>query len=93
MDGDVASTDRKKCRLCGACVEVCYSEAREIAGREVTAAQMMAEIERDIPFYDESGGGVTISGGEPLLQRDFLLALLQSCKEKEIHTAVDTCGS
>jgi len=55
-------------------------------------AQVMTEIERDIPFYDESGGGVTFSGGEPLFQLDFLLALLRACREKEIHTAVDTCG-
>ena len=92
MDGDVASTDREKCAVCGACVEVCYAEAREVAGREVTVAQTMGEIERDIPFFDESGGGVTFSGGEPLLQPAFLLALLRACREKEIHTAVDTCG-
>ena len=91
-DGDVVSTDGEMCTLCGDCVEVCYAEAREIAGREMTVAQVMAEIERDIPFYDESGGGVTFSGGEPLVQWDFLLALLRACKEKEIHTAVDTCG-
>lgn len=93
MDGDLVYTDKEKCALCGDCVEVCYAEAREIAGREVTATQVMAEIERDIAFYEESGGGVTFSGGEPLLQQDFLLALLHACKEKEIHTAVDTCGS
>jgi pyruvate formate lyase activating enzyme len=58
----------------------------------MTVAQVMAEIEQDIPFYDESGGGVTFSGGEPLLQRDFLFALLRACVEEEIHTAVDTCG-
>ena len=91
-DGDVISTDGEKCTLCGDCVEVCYAEAREVVGQEMTVAQVMAEIERDIAFYDESGGGVTFSGGEPLLQRDVLLALLQACKEKEIHTAVDTCG-
>jgi pyruvate formate lyase activating enzyme len=91
-DGDVPVTDRDKCSLCGACVEACYAEAREIAGREVTVAQVMAEIERDIPFYDRSGGGVTISGGEPLLQKDFLLVLLRSCRQAEIHTALDTCG-
>jgi len=91
-DSDVVSTDREKCVLCGACVEACYAEAREIVGREVTVAQVMAEIERDIAFYDESGGGVTFSGGEPLLQPGFLLALLRACKEKEIHTALDTCG-
>ena len=91
-DGDVVSTDGENCTLCGDCVEVCYAEAREIAGREITVAQVMTEIERDIPFYDESGGGVTFSGGEPLFQLGFLLALLRACKEKEIHTAVDTCG-
>jgi pyruvate formate lyase activating enzyme len=91
-DGDVIVTDREKCVLSGACVEVCYAQAREIVGREMTVAQVMAEIERDIAFYDQSGGGVTFSGGEPLFQRDFLLALLRACKEKEIHTALDTCG-
>jgi pyruvate formate lyase activating enzyme len=91
-DGDVVSTAGERCTLCGDCVQVCYAEAREIAGQEMTVAQVMTEIERDIPFYDESGGGVTFSGGEPLFQLDFLLALLQACKEKEIHTAVDTCG-
>ena len=91
-DGDVVSTDEENCTLCGDCVEVCYAEAREIAGREMPVAQVITEIERDIPFYDESGGGVTFSGGEPLFQLDFLLALLRACREKEIHTAVDTCG-
>jgi len=91
-DGDVVSTDMEECVLCGACVEVCYAEAREIVGREMAVVQVMAEIERDVAFYDESGGGVTFSGGEPLLQRDFLLALLRACRKEEIHTAVDTCG-
>jgi pyruvate formate lyase activating enzyme len=90
--GDMIYTDARKCTLCGACVEVCYSEAREMVGRQVTVAQVMAEIERDIPFYRESSGGVTFSGGEPLMQKDFVLALLQACKEKGLHTAVDTCG-
>jgi len=61
-------------------------------GREMTAEQIVEEIERDTAFYDESGGGVTFSGGEPLLQSDFLLASLRACKQKGIHTAVDTCG-
>jgi pyruvate formate lyase activating enzyme len=84
--------DREKCTRCGACVEVCHAEARRIVGQEMTVAQVIAEIERDIPFYDESGGGATFSGGEPLMQQDFLLALLRACREREIHTAVDTCG-
>ena len=91
-DGDAVLTDATKCVRCGACVEACYAEARQIVGREVTVAQVAAEIERDVPFYDESGGGVTFSGGEPLLQWDFLLELLRACKARGIHTAVDTCG-
>lgn len=90
--GGVPSTDRERCILCGDCVTACYAEAREIAGREMTVAQVMAEVERDVVFYDESGGGVTMSGGEPLFQPDFLLAVLRACKEREIHTALDTCG-
>jgi pyruvate formate lyase activating enzyme len=89
---DLAFTDMERCTLCGACVEACHSEAREIVGREMTVAQVMTEIEKDIAFYEESGGGVTFSGGEPLQQRDFLLALLKGCKERGIHTAVDTSG-
>ncbi|OIO88708.1 MAG: glycyl-radical enzyme activating protein [Anaerolineae bacterium CG2_30_58_95] len=91
-NGQVPLTDREKCEQCGACAEVCYAEARQVVGREMTVAQVVAEIERDIPFYDETGGGVTLSGGEPLAQRDFALALLKACKEREIHTALDTCG-
>jgi pyruvate formate lyase activating enzyme len=91
-NGNLAATDREKCTLCGDCVEACYAEAREIVGREMTVAQVMSEIEKDLAFYDQSGGGVTFSGGEPLAQSGFLRALLQACQEKEIHTAVDTCG-
>jgi pyruvate formate lyase activating enzyme len=58
----------------------------------MTVEQVMAEIAADTAFYDESRGGVTFSGGEPLLQRDFLLALLRACKARELHTAVDTSG-
>jgi pyruvate formate lyase activating enzyme len=90
--GDLILTDDIKCTLCGACVEVCYAEAREIVGREMTVPQAMAEIERDVAFYDQSGGGVTFSGGEPLMQPEFLLALLQACKQAELHTTLDTCG-
>jgi pyruvate formate lyase activating enzyme len=85
-------TDRDRCVLCGECVQACPFEAREITGREVTVGDVMADVEKDIVFYDESGGGVTVSGGEPLLQPHFLAMLLDACKEKEIHTAVDTTG-
>ena len=85
-------TDVDRCIRCGACAEACYAEARELVGREMTVGEVMVEIEGDIAFYDESGGGVTFSGGEPLVQPDFLRDLLQACQEQEIHTTVDTCG-
>jgi pyruvate formate lyase activating enzyme len=92
-NGSGVLTDRDLCIECGECTAYCAGEAREIVGREMSAAEVVAEIKRDLPFYDESGGGVTFSGGEPLLQTDFLLALLRACKELELHTAVDTCGA
>jgi pyruvate formate lyase activating enzyme len=89
---DLIVTDDTLCLVCGDCAQVCQTEARQIIGRQVTVAQVMAEIEKDVIFYDQSGGGVTFSGGEPLMQPDFLYALLASCEEKEIHTVVDTSG-
>ena len=83
-------TDLDKCVLCGECVTACVFGARESIGREISTTEIMAEIEKDIIFYDQSQGGVTFSGGEPLMQADFLLALLTQCRAKEIHTAVDT---
>ncbi len=91
-DGNRVITDAGKCTLSWACVETCYAEARQIAGHEMTVAQVMSEIKSDVAFYDQSGGGVTFSGGEPLLQSEYLLALLLACRELEIHTVLDTCG-
>jgi pyruvate formate lyase activating enzyme len=85
-------TDDSRCILCGVCVDECHAGAREIAGREMTVAQVMAEVERDVAFYDESGGGVTFSGGEPLAQTEFLMGLLRASRDRAIHTALDTCG-
>ena len=85
-------TDPEKCLRCGSCTEVCLAEACEMAGRELTVNQVMAEIEKDTAFYDESFGGVTFSGGEPLAQPDFLFALLKACGDRQIHTALDTSG-
>ena len=90
--GGVLITDRSKCNLCDICVETCTAEARVIVGREMTVAEVMAEIVKDTIFYDESSGGVTFSGGEALMQPNFLLELLRACKEKGIHTTVDTSG-
>jgi len=71
-------------------VDTCTANAREIIGRQVSVNEVLAEIEKDIIFYDQSGGGATFSGGEPLMQADFLCALLLMCRARDIHTAVDT---
>lgn len=92
LSDDLIVTDDALCRVCGDCTKVCQTEARQIIGRQVTVAEVMAEIEKDVIFYDQSGGGVTFSGGEPLMQPDFMYALLASCEEREIHTVVDTSG-
>jgi len=84
------ATDAEKCVLCGACTTECLTGAREIIGQQMTVTGVMAEIRKDVIFYDESGGGATFSGGEPLMQPDFLLALLNQCRAEDIHTAVDT---
>jgi pyruvate formate lyase activating enzyme len=85
-------TNWETCDDCGKCAEVCYAGAREMVGSIVTVSQLMVEIERDIPFFDQSGGGVTFTGGEPMFQREFLLESLLACKEQDIHTIVDTSG-
>lgn len=92
LDGAAVSVDRNRCTRCGACAEACPSQALELVGRLMTVDQVMSEVSRDVPFYDESGGGATFSGGEPLSQPEFLAALLRACKRNGIHTTVDTCG-
>jgi pyruvate formate lyase activating enzyme len=85
-------TERFLCEHCGSCVTVCPAEAREIAGTYESVESVMKVIKKDILFYDESGGGVTFSGGEPLMQADFLLQLLQACGANDIHRVIDTTG-
>jgi pyruvate formate lyase activating enzyme len=80
------------CTACGACAAACPAGARRVAGRETTVAEVMAEVLRDRVFYDESGGGITLSGGEPLAQPAFLEALLLACRKASVRAAVDTCG-
>jgi pyruvate formate lyase activating enzyme len=84
--------DVERCDLCGCCVEACYSGALEQVGRLITVDELFSIIEEDRPFYEESGGGVTLSGGEPLAQPAFTQALLRRCQEEYIHTAIETCG-
>ena len=88
----VLQIDDKKCTVCSACSDACPSQALVLLGKEMSVTQVVKEIEKDILFYDESNGGVTISGGEPLMQPDFLYTLLKVCKAHNIHTAVDTSG-
>jgi pyruvate formate lyase activating enzyme len=85
-------TDPAACRACGACAEACPAEARRLIGRRVRVDELLAQLERDRPYYDESGGGVTFSGGEPLQQWRFLLEILTACGARGLHRAVDTTG-
>lgn len=81
-----------QCTLCGACVDACPTGARQMIGRAMTVAEVMDEAVKDRIFYEDSGGGVTLSGGEPLLQPQFLLALLEALRAAGIHAALDTTG-
>lgn len=84
---------REECRLCGACLAECFSDALVLSGREYTVDEAMAEIQKDQAYYGASGGGVTFSGGEPLLQPAFLADVLTECRQLGIHCAVDTAGN
>lgn len=85
-------SDIKSCTACGLCVKLCPSNAREIAGYSACTEYVMDEIRKDLIFYEESGGGVTFSGGEPLMQYKFLSELLCMCRQEGIDTALDTSG-
>lgn len=91
-DGEAVVTNRVHCWECGTCVEACAAEARQVVGRELSVEQVMEAIERDRPFYEQSGGGVTFTGGEPLAQPRFLQRLLSACRAGGIHATVDTSG-
>lgn len=84
--------DRERCNGCGLCAQACPADALQLTGRRVTVRDTVGRLCQDTAFYEDSGGGVTCSGGEPLLQPRFLQALLTACREKKLHTAVDTCG-
>jgi pyruvate formate lyase activating enzyme len=86
------SIDRKKCDGCGKCTETCYGDALELCGKYMKIEDVMAEIRRDIPFYKNSNGGVTASGGEPLAQANFVTNLFRRVHEEGMHTALDTSG-
>lgn len=84
--------NRESCINCGSCTKKCYPNALFLSGTKYTVEEVIEKVKGDIPFYQNSNGGVTISGGEALSQPDFTLALLKELKALGIHTAVDTCG-
>ncbi|HET91798.1 MAG TPA: glycyl-radical enzyme activating protein [Chloroflexi bacterium] len=84
---------RQRCTACGACAEACPSGALEIIGQEWTVEELLTETAKDVVFYETSGGGVTLSGGEPMQQADFITALARQCREAGISVALDTCGA
>jgi glycyl-radical enzyme activating protein len=83
---------RALCQLCGLCVDACLYEALKLAGRPTSVEAVLAEVRKDISYYQKSGGGITLTGGEPMLQLDFTLALLQAAHREGIHTCQETCG-
>ncbi|PTN05955.1 glycyl-radical enzyme activating protein [Mangrovibacterium marinum] len=87
---DGIKTDVERCTLCGKCAEVCPTKAIEMSGREYTTPELMRIIERETVFFDQSDGGVTFSGGEPLMHHRKLIELLDRCGERDIHRVVDT---
>ena len=84
--------DRSFCIRCGRCAEKCYAGANTLVGREMTVEEVLADVMKDLPFYENSGGGMTLSGGEPMYQMEFTAALLAEAKGKGLHTCLETCG-
>ena len=92
MDGERHVLDRGQCQACGSCTKECYAGGLELVGKRTTVGAVLDEVLRDLPFYQNSGGGITLSGGEPLRQPAFTAALLGAAKAAGLHTAVETCG-
>jgi pyruvate formate lyase activating enzyme len=84
--------DLARCRRCGQCAEACLAGARQRVGRWMTVEEVLGEVSKDRVFFDESGGGVTVSGGEPLMQPAFVLAFLAACRRGGLRTVLETCG-
>jgi len=92
LEGEDHTIAREHCQLCGTCAEHCYADAIEMIGREASVEEVLEDVLRDKPFYETSGGGMTISGGEPLMQIDFTEALLGAAKAEELHCCIETSG-
>jgi pyruvate formate lyase activating enzyme len=89
--GSIISIDRVLCSISGDCVNVCPTGAIQFTGYKMSITDIISEIEKDILYYSKSGGGVTLTGGEPLYQPDFSLEILKECTENNIHTAIESC--
>ncbi|WP_300458144.1 glycyl-radical enzyme activating protein [Desulfobacula sp.] len=89
---DKSTTDRTRCEGSGKCAAACPQEARLLMGEHVTAGEIFERVNADAIFYENSGGGITISGGDPVGQPDFTAGILKLCHQAGIHTAIDTCG-
>ena len=85
-------TDRSRCQACGSCVDICLLNARQIAGQPFSANDTLTQLLADQVFYEQSGGGVTFSGGEPVTHIDVLEPLAAECKRRGLHVCIDTCG-
>ena len=92
IENGTLKIDREKCIKCGKCVSACLNDANEIIGKEMTSSEVFDEVMKDKMFYDTSGGGLTISGGEPSYQPDFTLELLRLSMDAKISLAIETCG-
>lgn len=92
LDGGVHTVAFKQCIGCGRCVERCPQHALSIYGKIMTVEEILSVVRRDIDFYDRSGGGLTVSGGEPMMQTDGILELFKEAKREDIHVCLDTSG-
>ena len=92
LEGNVITFDRTKCVNCGTCTKVCFSQSRVMKGEMLPYESVLEKVNKDIPFYRNSGGGITFSGGEPLMHPDFVVGIARDCREKGLNTAVETCG-
>ena len=91
-NNEAIEIDRKLCTSCGDCVEICLNQALKLAGKDITVEELFKEVNKDSPFYRRSNGGITVGGGEPTMQHEFVTAFLKRCKQIYIHTAIETCG-
>lgn len=91
VDGEII-LDQQRCNSCGKCVQECPTGALELLGKQISAEELTAELLKDASFYQTSAGGVTFSGGEPLLQASFCASVMARLQAAGVHTALDTCG-